>query len=231
MSGRRLLGAALLLTAPWLPGDAAAAPSEDRLLPLEQYTSDKGRSLALAYGRLLRELNTRIYHCLPWLEVQKQSIGFFKPKHLAQDDRYFSLRVYIEQDPSPRFAGLPLEQRAAAMFSRYVGPLLRRMGDSAALVADRLVDGFTLILEWLKQAPAAGARPVHETMAVFVEKPTAAEYLAGRLPVRELAARARVLAWDGERALGQLRLSAWDDDFVATYKVKNYQLEAGVTCP
>jgi hypothetical protein len=31
--------------------------------------------------------------------------------------------------------------------------------------------------------------------------------------------------------MGPLRLSAWDDNFVSTYKVKNYQLEPGVTCP
>src|SRR2546430_9691537 len=35
----------------------------------------------------LRELNEGVYHCLPWLEVQKQSIGFFKPKGATQDDQ------------------------------------------------------------------------------------------------------------------------------------------------
>jgi hypothetical protein len=39
-----------------------------------------------------------------------------------------------------------------------------------------------------------------------------------------------VLGWDGETALGPLRLAAWDDNFVSTYKVKNYELEPGVTC-
>jgi len=30
--------------------------------------------------------------------------------------------------------------------------------------------------------------------------------------------------------LGRLRLAAWDDNFVSTYKVENYQLAPGVTC-
>ena len=211
---------------------AAAAPSDDRILAVDQYTTDKGRTLARTYWPDLRTLNAGIYHCLPWVEIQKQSIGFFRPKHVAQDDRYLSLRIYIEQDPSPSFARLPVEKRASAMFSRYVGAMLRRMTKSPTLLADDSVDGFTVILEWLKQVPtAAGERPTHETIAVFVPKPVAADYLSGQISIPDVAARARVLGWDGETSLGALRLSAWEDNFISTYKVKNYELEPGVTCP
>jgi len=126
----------------------AAAPPDDRVLAVNQYTTEKGRTLAQTYARDLREINAGIYHCIPWVEIQKESIGFFRPKHLTGDDRYLSLRIYIEQDPSPAFARLAVEERASAMFSRYVGPLLRRMARSPALLADSSVDGFTVILEW-----------------------------------------------------------------------------------
>ncbi len=215
-----------------LPRVVTAAPApDDRILTVDQYTSEKARALATKHAGALRDLNATVYHCLPWLEIQRQSIGFFKPKGVSQDDRYLSLRVYIEQDTSPQFGRLPLEERAAAMFSRYVGPLLRRMGQSASLVADGALDGFTVILEWLKPAPrTAGERPIHETIAVFVKKSIAAEYLTGRTPIGNLAEWARVLAWDGERAVGELKLTAWDDNFVSTYKVANYQVEPGVSC-
>jgi hypothetical protein len=226
---RALALATLLAASAGLIG--ATAPPDDRVLPVAQYTTEKGRTLAKTYARDLREINTGIYHCIPWVELQKESIGFFRPKHLTGDDRYLSLRIYIEQDPSPAFARLAVEERASAMFSRYVGPLLRRMTKSPALLADSSVDGFTIILEWLKQAAsAAGERPVHETIAVFVPKALTADYIAGRATTADIAARARVLGWDGETPLGQLKLSAWDDNFVATHKVKNYQLEPGVTC-
>jgi len=39
-----------------------------------------------------------------------------------------------------------------------------------------------------------------------------------------------VLAFDGETALGPLRLAVWEDTFVSTYKVANYVLEPGVIC-
>src|SRR2546426_3394459 len=153
---------------------AAAAPAEDRLLPVDQYTSDKARTLATTHRQALRELNAGIYHCLPWVELTRYSIGFYKPKHLSGDDRYLSLRIFIEQDPSTDFARLRVEDRASAMFSRYVGPLLRRMAKDPAVPADPALDGFTLILEWMKQTPrAAGDRPIHETIAVFVHKPMA----------------------------------------------------------
>lgn len=231
MSVRRSLAAVAVAASVALAGGAAAAPSDDRILPVPEYTSEKAKNLAVTHLRALRALNGELYHCVPWVEVQRHSIGFFRPKHIARDDRYLSVRIYIEQDPSPQFAALRVEQRAGAMFSRYVGALLKRMTQDRTLAADPSIDGFTVILEWLKQAPrAAGARPVHETIAVFVEKPLATDYLAGRLRTREVAERAKVLGFDGETALGELRLTAWDDNFVATYKVANYEVEKGITC-
>ncbi len=237
MSGR-LRGAALvLLAAATFPiaatlgaGAALAAPGEDRILPTDQYTSAKARRLAETHHGALRELNTAVYHCLPWVEVARQSIGFFKPRNAPQDDRYLSIRIYIEQDPSPQFATLRMEDRGSAMFSRYVGHLLRRMTRSPALAAETAVDGFTIILEWLKQTPRAGGRPIHETVAVFVPRVVASDYLAGRIPIGQVANGSKVFGWDGETALGELKLTAWDDNFATTFKVANYQMEPGVTC-
>ncbi|HEY7520179.1 MAG TPA: hypothetical protein VIE36_17960 [Methylomirabilota bacterium] len=215
-----------------VPGLSTAAPADDRVLLVESYTSDKGRALARAHASGLRDLNTQIYHCMPWVEVQKQSIGFFKPKNATQDDRYLSIRIFVEQEPSPQFASLAVEERASSMFSRYVGPLIRRMATYVPPANDPSLDGFTVIVEWLKQhASSANERPIHETIAVFVDRATALEYLGGGMTARDLAGRARVMAWDGTNALGALSVSAWEDNFVSTYKVHNYQLEKGVTCP
>src|SRR5262249_17633060 len=211
------LAVAVLLAA----GAAAAAPSEDRILALDRYTSDKGRSLGATYVATLTQINTSIYHCMPWLEVPKEGIGFYKPRDVLKDERYLSLRVYIEQEPSTQFAAMPMEQRASSMFSRYVGPLVRRMAANGAMMNDSSLDGFTVILEWLKETPMSGGRPVHETIAVFMDKATALEYLQGMVKAPELAERARVYGWDGETPLGRLRLASWDDNFVATYKVAN----------
>jgi hypothetical protein len=229
MKTRLVLLMLLLVVSTGTVAEAASAPG-DRILAADRYTSDKGRALGAKYEASLRQLNTTIYHCMPWLEGPREGIGFYKPRDAARDDRYLSMRVYIEQEASTQFTAMPVEQRASSMFSRYVGPLLRRMASDRALLSDASVDGFTVILEWLKQTPIAGGRPVHETIAVFVDKSTAFDYLNGGVKTRDLVERTRVYGWDGETPLGRLKLSAWDDNFVATYKVQNYQLEPGVTC-
>jgi hypothetical protein len=214
-----------------IPGVSLAAPSDDRVLSIDSYTSDKGKALARTHAAALQQLNAQVYHCMPWVEVQKQSIGFFRPKTATQDDRYLSIRIFVEQEPSPQFASLAVEERASSMFSRYVGPMIRRMAAYVPPGSDPSLDGFTVIVEWLKQqASAASDRPVHETMAVFVDRATALAYLSGNVSPRDLASRSRVMAWDGTNALGTLSVSAWEDNFVSTYKVQNYQMEKGVSC-
>jgi len=221
-----LLAPALL----WAAVATAAAPMDDRILAQDRYTSDKGRALAATHGAALQQLNSSVYHCMPWLEVPKEGIGFYKPRDASRDDRYLALRVYIEQEASTQFAAMPMEQRASSMFSRYVGPLLRRMTRNRTMMSDASLDGFTVILEWLKTTPVGSGRPVHETIAVFLDKPTVLEYLQGMVKPADLAERARVYGWDGETPLGRLRLAPWDDNFVSTYKVANYQLAPGVSC-
>ena len=231
MRGRTVAAVAALLVM-LTAGAAQAAPPTDRVLPASQYTTDKGRALGAAHTRALQDLNAGIYHCWPWVEVQKSSIGFYRPKNVQQDDRYLSVRIYIEQEPSPAFAKLRFEERAAAMFSRYVTPLLRRMTKDPAVPADPQLDGFTAILEWMKPAPPVGGRPVHETIAVFIDKASALDYLGGRADIKTLTGKARVLGFDGETPLGPVTLGpTWDDNFVHTFKVANYQLEKGITCP
>jgi len=117
-----------------------------------------------------------------------------------------------------------------------VDEALAAMGETSFYVAvspdaDPALDGFTVIVEWLKQHAMRGSdRPVHETIAVFVDRALAVDYLARTVSARELAGRARVMAWDGADALGPISVSAWEDNFVATYKMQNYQLDKGVSC-
>lgn len=228
------LSALVLLAVASSVGAAPKQPPANRVLPASEYSTDKARQLGSRHERALRELDTHLYHCLPLLEVKREGIGFYKAKHLAGGDhRYLSLNVIIDQTPSPEFTNLAREERAARMFSRYVAPLLRRMTREPALVRDAQLDGFSIILSWLKAMPGAGSeRPVNETIAVFIPREVAGDFLAGRLPLGQFAQASHVLAWDGEKSLGQIRLTtAWEDDFVATFKPANYELQKGVTCP
>lgn len=214
-------------------GAAISQPPADRILPVGQYSTEKAKQLATRHDRALRELSTEIYHCLPWLEVKKEGIGFYKPKHISKGDlRYLSLNVIVDQEPSAEFAKLSREDRAGQMFSRYVAPLLRRMTRDQAMLRDEQLDGFTVIASWPTRPPLqqAGARPVNETIAVFVPRGLAADFASRRLAVEQLARASHVLAWDGEAAMGQLKVTAWEDNFLQTFKLAGYQVEKGVTC-
>jgi hypothetical protein len=208
----------------------AADPPTDRVLQTDRYTSEKGRALAQKYQGPLRELNAKVYHCMPWLDVKREGIGFYKPKHLDGDVRYLSLNVTVDQQPAPEFTRLSVQERVSAMFSRYVPHLLRPMARED-MVKDPALEGFTVIVSWLKAEPAGGQPAVMETSAAFMPKPLVSDFLRGRVSLNQLADGAHVIAWDGETKLGTVKPKAWADDFVLTYKVAGYTPDPRVTCP
>jgi hypothetical protein len=212
-------------------GPVPAGPVDEKVIPLERYTTAKGRALAAAHQARLLKYSEYVYGCLPWVDVQKQSIGFQRPKLAEDDDRYFSTWVIVDQKESPEFAALPQPRRMSFMFSRFGMDVMRRMAGVHDVVADDNVYGLSVVVSWLKPGTArAGVQAVNESVAVFVDKASVLDYMEGRLPAAELARRVRPLAFDGERDLGPIPLQIWDDFFMATYKIPNYQPPAGITC-
>ena len=230
MLGRTIVGMAAAATLTFLvnPASAAEAPA-DRVLSPDRYTSDKGRALGQKYQGTLRDLNAKVYTCMPWLDVKTEGIGFYKPKHIDGDVRYLSLNVNVDQQPAPEFTKLSVQDRVSSMFSRYVPHLLRSMATND-LLKDPNVEGFTVITSWLKADPSSGQPAVMETSASFVPKSVAVDFLRGKASVAQLAEGSHVIAWDGETKLGQVKAKAWADDFVLTYKVAGYTPDPKVSC-
>jgi hypothetical protein len=229
--GRAIVGVAAAATLTLLvnPASAAEAPA-DRVLQPDRYTSDKGRALGQKYQGALRDLNAKVYHCMPWLDVKPEGIGFYKPKHLGGDVRYLSLNVTVAQQPAPEFTRLSVQDRVSSMFSRYVPHLLRSMATNDLLKEPNL-EGFTVITSWLKAEPSGGQPAVMETAAAFIPKGLVVDYLRSRASVAQLAEGSHVIAWDVETKLGQVKPKGWADDFVLTYKIAGYAPDPKVTCP
>lgn len=227
---RRITGplSVLLLLAVPAPR-LAAASADDTIMAVEQYTTPKARTLATTHQPLLKQIREEIYYCLPWVGVQKSGIGFRQPKGAADDDRYLSVWIVIDQDEDARFAALPPERRASAMFSRYGTDLLRRMAALRPIVSDANVRGFSVVLSWLKPG-TNGAQPVNETLALFVDKQTALGFLGKRLAAGEFTRRAKFSVFDGVQDMGRLPLEVWEDSFVRTHKVANYEAPKGQRC-
>src|SRR2546427_9544830 len=119
-----VIGAALMLGA---TGVSAGEPPADRVLQSDRYTSERGKTLGQRYQGTLKSLNAKVYHCMPWVDVKSEGIGFYKPKHLDGDTRYLSLNVVVDQHPSPEFSRLAVQDRVSSMVFRYLPHLPRSM--------------------------------------------------------------------------------------------------------
>jgi hypothetical protein len=226
--------AALLLFSPLVNGmtsAAHAAAPADALMPIEKYTTEKAKSLANTHRLRLLEFSEQIYNCMPWLFVYPGRLGFPREKENGGDDRYLSTWIWVDQREDPVFAKLPQERRASAMFSRYGVDMLRRMAALSDVVDDSDVAGLSVVVSWLKPGTTRpGQKAVNETFALFIDKATAADFLAKRVAAEEFVSRARFNLFDGETLVGRVPLQVWEDSFNSTYKLSNYDPPKGAQC-
>ena len=228
----RLLGGLLLTAALVVSGGVSHAAPEDALMPLEKYTTLKGKSLASTHRTRLLQFSAQIYNCLPWLDVHPGGLGFPRARDSQDDDRYLSTWIYVDQREDAVFAALPQERRVSAMFSRYGVDMLRRMSTLADVVDDSDVAGLSVVLSWLKPGTSRpGRQAVNETFALFIDKATAAG-VPGQAGVgRGVPNRAKFNLFDGLDLVGRVPIEVWEDSFNSTYKATNYSPPKGVTCP
>jgi hypothetical protein len=229
----RVLGGLLFTAALVVSGGAAhAAAPEDALMPLEKYTTPKGKSLASAHRVRLLQFSEQIYNCLPWLSVHPGGLGFPRARESQDDDRYLSTWIFVDQREDPVFAALPQERRVSAMFSRYGMDMLRRMTGLSDVVDDGNVAGLSVVLSWLKPGTSRpGRKAVNETFALFIDKGTLREFLAKRVSAEEFTNRAKFTLFDGLDPVGRVPIEVWEDSFNSTYKITNYEPPKGSSCP
>lgn len=231
-SMRRCSAAALAAALVLASVAPALAQSDDALIPFEKYTTGKAKTLAQAYKARLVQFYEQIYNCMPWVSVVKNGIGFPRRKGDDTDYRYLSVWISVDQQDDGTFAALPQDRRVSAMFSRYGVDMLRRMTALTDIASDANLDGFSVVLSWLKPGTGnkPGAQPVSETLALFVDKATLQDFLSKKLPAAEFANRAKFTVFDGQDAVGRVPLEVWEDSFNSTYKIQNYEPPTGQKC-
>ena len=60
---------------------------------------------------------------------------------------------------------------------------------------------------------------------------TTRAFLGNALPASDWVDKMKIYFYDGKSEMGRLPLEVWEDNFIATYKVPNYEVQKGVTCP
>ena len=227
-----VLGGLLLAAALAVSGGVSVAAPEDALMPVEKYTTPKGRSLAAIHRTRLLEFSQQIYDCMPWLQVYPGELGFRSPRDSADDDRYLSAWIYLDQREDPVFSALPQERRVSAMFSRYGVDMLRRLAGVPDVVGDGDVAGLSVVVSWLKPGKAKpGLKATNETLALFIDKATVLDFLAKRVSAEEFTNRAKFTLFDGQDPVGRVPMEVWEDSFNSTYKASNYEPPKGARCP
>jgi hypothetical protein len=224
-----VLGVLIVLA---VAGLVHAVPPEEAIMPLEQYKNERARALAAAHGPRLRQIYDNVYHCLPWLDIHKEGLGFRKPRGAKGDDLYLSIWVWVEQIVTPEFSAMPWGQRASAMFSRYGVDLLRRLASDNKLATEPGLSGYAVVLSWLKpeKATEPGVKGVAETLAVFADKPTVHGFFGLTVTSADFARRAMVAAFDGKAEVGRVALEIWEDSFAKTFKLKDYAPDPSHRC-
>jgi hypothetical protein len=227
----KVLGGLLLTAALVMSGGAVLAAPEDALMPVEKYTTLKGKSLASVHRTRLLQFSAQIYNCLPWLAVHPAGLGFPQARGSQNDERYLSTWIWVDQREDPVFAALSQERRVSAMFSRYGVDMLRRMAELSDVLDDSNVTGLSVVLSWLKPGTSRpGRQAVNETLALFVDKATAMDFLAKRVAPNEFTSRSQFTLFDGMDPVGRVPLEVWEDSFNSTYKVGNYEPPKGARC-
>jgi hypothetical protein len=228
-NGWRMVALAAALGLAWVT--PSFATPEDAITPLERYDTPKAKELARTYRPQLVRFYEHVYWCLPWLGMYPQGngLGFRKPKGVESDDRYLSVWVTVDQTDDGSFAAMSRERRVSAMLSRYGVDLLRRLTAMTTAASDANLTGFSVVLSWPKPGAPAD-RPMTETMALFVDKASLADFLAKRLPPAEFVSRAKLSVFDGKDPMAPGKLEIWEDTFNSTYKLKGYEAPKEAKC-
>ncbi|MGH7322097.1 MAG: hypothetical protein ACRELA_21080 [Candidatus Rokuibacteriota bacterium] len=201
------LGAVTLAVGFLSAGHSLALPREEAILPIESHMADT-RALAETHIRELHGLYADLPRCVTGVGVERHGIGFRRPRGNPAAPPSLTLWVWLVGDQPPR--GADLTARAGTAFRRYGQPLFRQLVARSAVFADARVGGYGLVLTWLGPARREG-RLVGESLAVFADKITAANFAHDTIAPTVFLTRSDVRAFDGQTELGSLRVSVEDD--------------------
>lgn len=187
-------------------GATVGLTAEPALVPPEAHTSADTRELARAYAGELTGLESGLARCSPAVTVYRHGIAFRHPRGTGGPP---SLTLWVWLEPPEPLRGTTLPARATEAFTRYGHALFGRLLARSPVFADGRVAGYGLVLTWLGPSQRAG-RLVGESLAVFADKLTVANFVHGTIGAATFLGRAGVRAFDGETELPAPALAADD---------------------
>jgi hypothetical protein len=189
------------------PASADAQSGGGGILPFEEHAAGEARALAQIHAGELQALQTDVDRCLAGVAVQRKGIAFRQPRGFAADTPYLTLWVWLTDSQAP--GGGDIAARATDAFRRHAQALFGRLVGRSPVFADSRVGGFGLILTWVGPVPRGG-RVVGESLVMFADKLTAANYVFDTIAPSVFLERAGVRIFDGQTEVASARLSVDD---------------------
>jgi len=211
-TGRLAAAAAAFAVGLLLSEPAAGLPREEAILSAKDHPSAETRALAEAHADELLGLYEDVRRCAPRLDFQRHGIAFQRPRGAAAAAPHLTLWVWLDPGRPPR--GPDLVARAAEAFRRHGQGLFRRLMARTPVFVDPRAGGYGLILTWLKPEPVGG-RLVGESLALFADKLTVANFVHDTIAATTFLTRVEVRAFDGQTEVRLPRLAVEDDDGAA----------------
>jgi hypothetical protein len=190
------------------PASGHAQSVGDGILPFEEHAAGEARTLAQAHAGELHALQSDIDRCVAGVAVQRKGIAFRQPRGFAADAPYLTLWVWLTDRRAP--GGGDIAARATDAFRRHAQALFRRLVGRSPVFADPRVGGFGLILTWVGPIPRDG-RVVGESLVMFADKLTVANYVFDTIAPSVFLERAGVRIFDGQTEVIPAHLSVDDN--------------------
>jgi hypothetical protein len=205
-----LLALGVLAAAGGTPGQPALAPapSDEAILPPASYTVPEARALAEAHAAELVAVRADLGRCPAGVALQRHGLAFRRSRGNPSAPPHLVLWVWLDGAALPR--GRDPAGRGGEAFRRHGQVLLRRVLARPAVFADPRVGGYGLVLSWVGPTSLAG-RPVAESLALFADKLTTANFVHETIGPAAFLARAEVRLFDGETEVPASRLVVTDD--------------------
>ncbi len=177
-------------------------PSGDLLIPVANYSTEKGKYLGERYNRNLEHLlaqivQDRVTRSLQFADttLSIKSIGFFT--HSASkslDERYLEVILWV---PDVFDDKIDLSVKLDRLFSQYGPALLDILSSDSEIYNEKRVTGFGLNFSW---RTTSGSRITLERAVVYLSKDEVKKFLIEKTSVQDLLTGAVIFSTHGGRS-------------------------------
>ncbi|RLA92207.1 MAG: hypothetical protein DRG25_06670 [Deltaproteobacteria bacterium] len=170
------------------------------LVPLNSYSTEKGKNLAQKYRVELIQVVKLLRDNYPPDQVEIRAVGFLRsPFNEGKDDRYLS--VIMEVSEEYEVENLPFEKRAGMIFKKYVDPIARMLLQFENILKDKRIEGVAICPNWMLKGTqkVLDKTKLSEGIFVCINSEIGKDFFQGKINLPQLTDQAKIFGREGEK--------------------------------